>query len=91
MRQYSFTITGNKYSVDIKSIEENIAEIEVNGTSYQVELGKEMKAPATPKLVRSAPTTPPKAPAPMSSTGVSLVKALCPEPYSKSWLPPEPR
>ncbi|MDT9547100.1 MAG: biotin/lipoyl-containing protein [Chlorobium phaeovibrioides] len=88
MRQYTFTITGNKYSVDIKSIKENTAEIEVNGTSYQVELGKELKAPATPKLVRSAPTAPPKAPAPLSTTGVSQVKAPLPGTILKVMVAP---
>ncbi|MDP8305361.1 MAG: biotin/lipoyl-containing protein [Candidatus Chlorobium antarcticum] len=88
MRRYTFTITGNKYSVDIKSIEENTAEIEVNGTSYQVELGKEMKAPATPKLIRPMPTTPPKAPAPLNTAGVSLVKAPLPGTILKVMVAP---
>ncbi len=53
MKNYKFTINGNQYEVEVKSFEENIAEIEVNGTSYTVELQKEIKAPKTPKLVRA--------------------------------------
>lgn len=53
MKNYKFTIRGHKYEVDIKSFEDNIAEIEVNGTAYQVEVHKEIKKAAkTPTLVR---------------------------------------
>jgi len=77
MRRYQFTISGNKYNVEIKSLEENVAEIEVNGTSYQVELGQEIKTPQTPKLVRYTPPPPPKAPA-LNTSGLSLLKAPLP-------------
>ena len=77
MRRYKFTIGGNSYNVEIKSLEENSAEIEVNGTSYQVELGKEIKTPQTPKLVRYTPPAPPKAPL-LSVPGLSLIKAPLP-------------
>ena len=52
MKKFSFTIRGNKYDVELHSIEENIAEVEVNGSMYEVEIHKEMKTPKTPKLVR---------------------------------------
>ena len=77
MRRYKFTISGNKYNVEIKSFEENIAKVEVNGTSYQVELGKEIQRPQTPKLVRYTPPAPPKAPV-LNSPGLSLIKAPLP-------------
>ena len=77
MRRYKFTISGNKYNVEIKSLEENIAEVEVNGTSYQVGLGKEIKTPQTPKLVRYNPPAPPKTPV-LSSTGMSSIRAPLP-------------
>ena len=77
MRRYKFRISGNKYSIEIKSLEENIAEVEVNGTSYQVELGNEIKTPQTPKLVRYTPPTPPKAPV-LNSPSLSLIKAPLP-------------
>ena len=77
MRRYKFTISGNKYNVEIKSLEENNAEVEVNGTSYQVGLGKEIKTPQTPKLVRYNPPAPPKTPV-LSSTGMSSSRAPLP-------------
>jgi biotin carboxyl carrier protein len=54
MKKFDFTIRGNKYQVEILDIEDNIAEVEVNGTSYQVEIHKEIKSSKTPKLVRKA-------------------------------------
>jgi biotin carboxyl carrier protein len=77
MRRYKFTISGNKYNVEIKSLEENLAEVEVNGTSYQVELGKEIKTPQTPKLVRYTPPAPSKEPV-LNSSGLCLIKAPLP-------------
>ena len=52
MKKFDFTIRGNKYNVEIKSFEYNIAEIEVNGTPYKVEVHKEITQTKTPKLVR---------------------------------------
>ena len=77
MRRHKFTINGNKYSVEIKSLEENLAEIEVNGIPYQVELGREIKTSQTPKLVRYSPPAPPKEPT-LISPGLSLIKAPLP-------------
>ena len=54
------------------------AEIEVNGTSYQVQLGQEIKRPQTPKLVRYTPPTPLKPPQPLNTPGLSIVKAPLP-------------
>lgn len=53
MKKFEFSISGNKYEVDIKDVEDNIASIEVNGTLYSVEIHREVKKPKTPKLVRS--------------------------------------
>jgi biotin carboxyl carrier protein len=52
MKKFSFTIRGNKYDVHLKEIEENIAQLEVNGTQYEVEIHQEVKQTKTPKLVR---------------------------------------
>lgn len=52
MKKFSFTIRGNKYDVELQNIEENIAEIDVNGSKYEVEIHKEIKTSKTPKLVR---------------------------------------
>ncbi len=53
MKKFKFTINGNQYETDIISIEDNVAEIEVNGTLYKVEVEKTLKSVKTPKLVRS--------------------------------------
>ena len=53
MKKFKFTINGNQYEVDINGIEENIAQIEVNGTPYEVTLDREIKQTKTPKLMRS--------------------------------------
>jgi glutaconyl-CoA/methylmalonyl-CoA decarboxylase subunit gamma len=53
MKKFQFTISGNKYDVELKRFEENIAEVEVNGTPYTVELHREIKTSKTPKLVRA--------------------------------------
>lgn len=52
MKKFKFSINGNQYDTEIINIEDNIAEIEVNGTTYKVEVGKEIKTTKTPKLVR---------------------------------------
>lgn len=52
MKKFKFTINGNQYETEVLTVEENIAEIEVNGTLYKVEVDKTMKAVKTPKLVR---------------------------------------
>lgn len=59
MKTFQFTISGNKYEVEVKRFEENIADIEVNGTLYKVEVHREFKTSKTPRLVRSeiAPPT----------------------------------
>lgn len=55
MKKFEFTISGNKYEVHLKDIEDNMAKVDVNGTSYDVEIHQEMKprVSKTPKLVRS--------------------------------------
>lgn len=54
MKKFDFTIRGTKYNVNIESVEDNLAQIEVNGTKYNVELNREVKQTKTPTLVRKA-------------------------------------
>lgn len=77
MKKFKFKIRGNNYSTVIKSFEKNILDIEVNGTSYQVEIEKEIAATKTPKLVRSKVPVK-KGDANIKSKSVSLVKAPLP-------------
>lgn len=46
MKEYKYKINGNIYKVAVGDIENNIAQVEVNGTPYHVELDKQ-KAPVT--------------------------------------------
>lgn len=52
MKKYKFTIKGTNYDVHLKDIEDNIAELDVNGTIYEVEIHNEIKTSKTPTLVR---------------------------------------
>lgn len=52
MRKFKFKIQGNNYEVEIKSVTDNLAKLEVNGTIYEVEIEQEVKAIKTPTLVR---------------------------------------
>lgn len=58
MKKFKFTIRGNDYEVDMYSLEDGIAKLEVNGTRYKVELHKEERSSKTPVLVRSPLTRP---------------------------------
>ncbi|MGE4586152.1 MAG: biotin/lipoyl-containing protein [Mangrovibacterium sp.] len=52
MKKFKFKINGNQYVTEILNIEDNVVEIEVNGTQYEVEMEKEIRTTKTPKLVR---------------------------------------
>ncbi|MFA8298590.1 MAG: acetyl-CoA carboxylase biotin carboxyl carrier protein subunit [Hyphomicrobiales bacterium] len=58
MKTFKFKIRGNDYEVEIKNFDNGTAELEVNGTPYQVEVEKSEKKQKTPILVRSAVPTP---------------------------------
>lgn len=45
MKQYKYKINGSLYNVVINNIGDDIAEVEVNGTPYQVEFEKKVKKP----------------------------------------------
>jgi biotin carboxyl carrier protein len=53
MKKFKFTINGNEYAADVISIEENTAEVAINGVSYTVEIDQKMQTVKTPKLVRT--------------------------------------
>ena len=44
MKQYKFKINGNDYNVAINSTNGNLADVTVNGVSYQVEMENSMPA-----------------------------------------------
>ncbi len=53
MKKFKFNIGGMHYDVDVVNVEDNIAEVEVNGTVYKVEIETKVQQTKTPKLVRS--------------------------------------
>lgn len=53
MKKFTFNINGNQYDVEIGDIEENKAQVSVNGTNYNIEMDRDVKPSKTPKLVRS--------------------------------------
>lgn len=77
MKKFKFTIRGNEYEVQINSFEDNIAEVDVNGSIYQVELSEQVKTTKTPKLVRPKPV-PTKEAKPKPVSGLSKVEAPLP-------------
>jgi biotin carboxyl carrier protein len=60
MKNYKFTINGNEYSVDIHDIENNTVTLDINGTSYNVEIDRKIKTTKTPTLVRHNSPSPVK-------------------------------
>ena len=63
MKQYKFKINGNDYNVAINSTNGNLADVTVNGVSYQVEMENSMPAAAP---VQAAPQA--SAPQPAAAT-----------------------
>ncbi len=79
MKKFEFTIKGQKYDVLIKDFDQNIGHLEVNGTSYEVEIHKEVKATKTPQLVREAVVSKPgEGTINKKTAGAYLVKAPLP-------------
>lgn len=58
MKNFKFTIRGHVYDVEIQKFENNMAQIEVNGTPYEIEIHKTVKESKTPVLVRPEVKTP---------------------------------
>ena len=79
MKSYKFTIRGHQYDVEILKDEDNIIDLEVNGTPYKVEVHKEVKTTKTPILVRSDVKTP-KGAHKIKKTGSSINQIKAPLP-----------
>jgi biotin carboxyl carrier protein len=77
MKKYKFTIHGNVYDVNIKKIEDNMIDIDVNGSMYKVEVDKTLQTVKTPTLVRSAPIFQPESES-GSSLGGGTIKSPLP-------------
>ena len=70
MKEYKYKINGNLYKVTVGDIEDNNVRVEVNGTSYTVELEKQAKPKIKP-VVRTESTIPAAPPTPISRPAVS--------------------
>ena len=74
MKEYKYSINGNEYTVAVIDLDGNTAAVEVNGTSYKVDiLGEELNItprPATKPAAPVAPAPQPQAaaPAPVAQT-----------------------
>lgn len=83
MKEYKYKINGTEYKVAINSIDENAAEVEVNGKSYKVDILTEKKAkpvvkPAPRPTASAAPTKSEPAHAHASNSNGSGVKSPLP-------------
>lgn len=66
MKEYKYKINGNEYNVVINSIEDGLADIEVNGTPYKVEILTEKKKVSKPAIKHPTVTAAPVAAAPVA-------------------------
>lgn len=66
MKEYKYKINGNVYKVGIGDIENGVAQVEVNGTPYKVEL--DQKAAPAPVV-----NTPRPSAAPRTTTGEKVI------------------
>lgn len=67
MKQYKFKINGNDYNVAINSTNGNLADVTVNGVSYQVEMENAMPAAPAAAPVQAAPQASSPAPQPAAA------------------------
>ena len=68
MKEFSYKINGNQYKVTVKKAEDTMVELDVNGTSYVVEVENNDAKPAIAAIKR--PTAPVKS-APVASAASS--------------------
>lgn len=85
MTQYKFKINGNDYNVAINSTNGNLADVTVNGVSYQVEMENSMPAAAP---VQAAPQA--SAPAPQPAAAAAPAPAAKPAGEGKAVTSPLP-
>lgn len=87
MKQYKFKINGNDYNVAINSTNGNLADVTVNGVSYQVEMENSMPAAAP---VQAAPQASASAPAPQPAAAAAPAPAAKPAGEGKAVTSPLP-
>ena len=55
MKSFKYTINGNTYKVHINSVVDDVAEVEVNGTPYNVKMEKPAKKQMVTLKLRPMP------------------------------------
>lgn len=88
MKQYKFKINGNDYNVAINSTNGNLADVTVNGVSYQVEMENSMPAAPAAAPVQAAPQA--SAPAPQPAAAAAPAPADKPAGEGKAVTSPLP-
>ncbi|MDR3339316.1 MAG: acetyl-CoA carboxylase biotin carboxyl carrier protein subunit [Candidatus Symbiothrix sp.] len=78
MKSFKYTINGNVYKVVINRIEDTVADVEVNGTPYKVEMNRPAKKQVV-TINRPAQTTmPPLISRPHTSSGAGALRSPLP-------------
>lgn len=72
MKEYKYTINGNKYEVTIAGIEDNIANVVVNGEEYKVEMEKEPEPQKKKVVVKPVAPQPTATQAPTSGSNARV-------------------
>lgn len=75
MKEYKYTINGNKYEVAINGIEENVATVIVNGEEYKVEMEKEPEPEPEKKKVVVRPVAQPATPSDDAGSATAKVNS----------------
>ncbi len=84
MKEYKYSINGNEYTVAVIDLDGNTAAVEVNGTSYKVDiLGEELNITPRPAAKPAAPVAPapqPQAAAPAPAQPAPAAQPAAPAP-----------
>ena len=79
MKKYQFTINGSKYDVVVNDVDQDVAEIEVNGTPFTVEIAREKKTINVPLRKQAGKVaTPTITSAPVTTTKSVSIKSPLP-------------
>lgn len=75
MKEFKFVIDGHEYSASVNEISNNLAEVTVNGTTFNVQIEKDEPQVAAPRKVQNAAKV---VSAAQQATGVQVVKSPLP-------------
>ena len=81
MKKFKYTIGGNQYEVVVNSVENNVADIEVNGKSFSIAIEEEESGVVRPTIKRPAQSAAaPVAAAPAAPRAASKGAVVAPLP-----------